>query len=190
MWLADDEIQAHLDAGTQERFFTAIEALRGRYELGDSVRVHPLTADLLKVCTDEIPSKLVDHYLDFVIGVDGVPSLPIPDNWYEVTKALCLYFGTTGVFDVAQRIQIANDGEALVAIVMAALEKQVAAMPDDRLFFAGYFLDCLIDGEQPIWDATMTALDQWSVNPKTRQVVSEIRERLDEERKSRWFSNS
>ena len=186
MWLTDEEIQTCIDAGTQEQVLVAIEALRGRYEFGDPVSVTPLTTDFLKVCTDEIPSTLLDHYLDFLIGVDEVPSLPAPDNWHEVTKALCLYFGTTGVFDVAQRIQIAEDGEALVAIVMAALEKQIAVMPDERLFFAGYFLDCLIDGEQPIWDATMTALDQWSVNPKTRQVVSEIRQRLDEDRKARW----
>jgi len=61
MWLADDEIQAHLDAGTQERLLDAIEALRGRYEFGDCVTVTPLTADLLKVCTDEIPSKIQEY---------------------------------------------------------------------------------------------------------------------------------
>ena len=186
MWLADDEIQAHIDAGTQERLLIAIDALYGRYEFGDPVSVTPLTADLLRVCADELPRRAIDRFLEFMIGVDEVPSLPEPDNWREVMKAVCLYFGTTGAFKVALLINIDKGGEALVATVMPILEQQVAVTPEDRLFFPGYFLDELIDGEQPIWDATMAALDQWAVNPKTRQVVSVIRERLDEDRKARW----
>ena len=187
MWLTDEEIQAHIDAGTQERFLVAIDALYGRYEFGDAVQVTPLKADMLRVCTDEIPRRTIDRFLDFVIGVDEVPSLPAPDNWREVMRAVCLYFGTTGVFKVALLININDDRETLVTTVMPILEKLVTEAPDDRLFFSGHFLDELLDGEQPIWDATMAALDRWSVNPKTRQVVSVILMRLDEDRQARWL---
>jgi hypothetical protein len=187
MWLNDEEIQAHIDAGTQERFLIAIDALYGRYEFGDPVDVTPLTADLLRVCADELPRRSIDRFLDFVIGVDEVPSLPHPDNWREVMKAVCLYFGTTGAFKVALIINIDDDGAELVATVMPILEQQVAETPDDRLFFPGYFLDELIDGEKSIWDAVMTALDQWPVNAKTRAVTSVFLARLDEERQARWL---
>ncbi len=189
MWLTDEEIQAHIDAGTQERCLIAIDALYGRMEFGDTVSVTPLTADLLRVCTDEIPPRTIDRFLDFVIGVEEIPSLPAPDNWREVIKAVCLYFGTTGVFSVAQLINVNDDGQALVATVMPILEKQVANTPDDRLFFPGHFLDELIDGEQPIWDAVMKELDRWTVNEKTRAVVSVFLARLDEERQARWLKS-
>ncbi len=186
MWLTDEEIQAHIDAGTQERFCIAIDALYGRYEFGDPVRVTPLTADLLKCCTEEIPRQTIYRFLDFVIGVEEIPSLPTPDNWREVMKSVCLYLGTTGAFSTAMVIKINRDGPALVALSLALLERQVATTPDDRLFFPGFFLDCLMDADDPVWDAIMVALDQWSVNPKTRQVVSEVRWRLDEDRQARW----
>ena len=116
MWLTDEEIQAHIDAGTQERFCIAIDALYGRYEFGDPVRVTPLTADLLKCCTEEIPRQTIYRFLDFVIGVEEIPSLPTPDNWREVMKSVCLYLGTTGAFSTAMVIKINRDGPALVAL--------------------------------------------------------------------------
>ena len=186
MWLTDTEIQAHLDAATQERLVIAIDALYGRYEFGDPVNVTPLRADLLRVCTDELPGPTIDRFVDFVVGVDEVPSLPAPDNWREVIKAVCLYFGTTGGYTVALAINAHADGEALVPIVMELLEQQVAETSDDRLFFAGVFLDRLMDADDPIWNALLAALDRWSVTPNTRRVVSEIRHRLDEPRQARW----
>ena len=186
MWLTDTEIQAHIDAVTQDRLVIAIDALYGRYEFGDPVNVTPLTADLLRVCTDELPRRTIDRFLDFVVGVDEIPSLPAPDNWREVIKAVCLYFGNAGAFKVALLININDDGEALVPTLMELLEQQVAETPDDRLFFPGLFLDCLMDADDPIWNALLAALDRWSVTPNTRRVVSEIRHRLDEPRQARW----
>ena len=46
VWLTDEEIQTHLNAGTQEGFLLAIEALHYRLEFGEKVRITPLRADL------------------------------------------------------------------------------------------------------------------------------------------------
>ena len=186
VWLTDEEIQTHLDAGTQEGFLLAIEALHYRLEFGETVSIKPLRADLLSVCTDELPRHTLDRFVDYVLGVEEIPSLSAPDNWREIMRAVCRYFETTGVFSVAQIININDDAAGLVGTVMALLEKQVADTPDDRLFFPGYFLDELIDGEQPVWDAAMAAIDRWSVSPKTLGVISVIIERLDEPRQARW----
>jgi len=186
MWLEDDEIQAYLDSGNPGKISQAIEAIRTRQDAGDSLSIKPLTAEPLRAFDGEFPSGMLEYYLDFLIGQDGVPSLPEADNWHEVAKALSLYLGTHGAYDVALRIKTDDNGPALVSTILGAAQQRLADLPEKRCFVLGYFLDCLMDGEVPIREAVVAALDRWPTHPNARRAVDEIVDRLDEARQARW----
>jgi len=181
MWLEDEEINHRLQSNCPAAITEAIEAILFRWQGGDNVVIKPLRAELLKPFEGKVPTEVLNPFLDFLLGVDGVSALELPEAYKELAKAIVFYIDTSEQYAVALRLKVDREPATATREVVTRLDNCLVDVGEDRIPHIEFFLSCLLDGKPEVRAATVDALAHWSATHTGETIIHALFNELTED---------
>jgi hypothetical protein len=182
MWLEDSEIRQKLDSESAEEITEAIRSIQMRWEGGDQLEgIEPLSAEILRAYPGQIPTDVLNSFLSFLLGVEGVPHPTKSQAYAEIAKAVAYFIDTTGQYAVALSLKVDKNPVETVNETLNHLGFLLSKVDENRIPDIEFFISCLLDGKPEIRAATLSELATWPENNNTRQLIHNIATELTDD---------